>query len=95
MTALGRTESFSRKGYVTIEEHPELHGVKITLGSDSSKFANEKSPERTSGLAKKITTSGSSESFNRSYLLKTMNLAGALNEGISLIASSAISGVFM
>jgi len=42
MTALGRAESFSRKGYSTIEPHPEATGVKTLLGSVSSKIASVK-----------------------------------------------------
>src|SRR5208283_4969749 len=76
ITALGRAASFSRKGYCTMEEHPEPKGVKTLLGSVSSKFASVKRPERRSGCAKKTTTSGSSDSFNKSHLLNTMNFAG-------------------
>ena len=61
-----------------MEEHPDPKGVKTPLGSFSSKFVSVKRPERTSGLAKKTTTSGSSDSFNESHLLNTMNFEGAL-----------------
>ena len=74
---------------------PAEKGVKIPLGSASSKLVRVKRPERTSGGAKKITTSGRSAGSSLSYLLKMMNWAGALNMGNFLNASLTNSGVFL
>ncbi len=60
ITARGCLESISRYGYCTIVEHPEPKGAYTTFLSVSSKRNRVNNPERTSGSAKKITTSGPS-----------------------------------
>jgi hypothetical protein len=59
-----------------IDAHPAPNGAITPLGSDSSKPERVKSPERTSGLAKKITTLGSSDPSSLEtfyYFLVTTN----------------------
>lgn len=78
-----------------MEEQPAPLGVKTPFGSDSSKFASVNRPDRMSGLAKKMTTSGSSGASSRSHLLKTTRRAGALNAGQCLSTSLTSSGDFL
>src|SRR5574341_346175 len=80
-TALGRVAAFSRYGYCTIEPQPAQNGQKTPFKPASPKFASVKSPDRTSGSAKKMATAGRSPSPSLSHLLKTMNGAGAVNAG--------------
>jgi hypothetical protein len=78
-----------------IDPQPAAKGVKTPFGSAMSKPARVNNPERTSGRAKKITTSGWSEASSLSHRLKTMNFPGALNFGAFAMSSFTISGVFL
>lgn len=95
MTALGFGESFSRYGYVTMEEQPDPIGADTPSGRDSLKFKRVKRPDRTSGGAKKMTTSGLSSSSSLSHLLNVTKDLGALKVGQLFIIALTSSGDFL
>ena len=71
----------SRYGYRTIEPQPALKGAITASRSTSSKPVRVKRPDKISGRAKNMTTSGSSICSSLSHRLNTICLPGASKRG--------------